>query len=66
MKRIIPLIFACIIFCAAVVIYSNAKTDELEKQRNKIIYQNTENRCSCVEAMNEILDDQSILLIKGG
>ena len=63
MKKIIPLLIAVAVVVAFAIGYSGLKDNAIAKDQNKIIYHNTDTRNSCIEAMSELLNDKSILLL---
>lgn len=63
MKRIIPTIIAVVMLFGFVTGYSKYTKDVLKQNQIKMIYNNTDTRNSCIEAMDELTNENTILLM---
>lgn len=62
MKRILPLVAACVILTVFVVGYSVFNQKAVLSDRSKIIYYNTDTRNFCAAVLGDLADNSSILL----
>ena len=62
MKKIIPLLIAAVVLGTFVIIYSSVNQSAIAGRQDQYIYYNTDTRNSCVEAMDQLTNENTILV----